>query len=237
MSKNRKIKVLIIEDDLVHSIFVESIITDSKYELIGSPNTIEKAQAMIVGYKPDLLIADVVLHDFTIFKLFEESSIASIPTLFMTGHLEGEYFNLARNIPHSTFIAKPFHKFTLISALDLLISKYPIKDNNKYITIRGLQQQVIKIPFSEVTWLQSEGNYCFIHTTHQRKYTKKISLTKLIQDLDTQFIMVHKGFAINTNFIRRIDLGNKIITIQDVTIPIGRGFRNALNPFLNQKYN
>ena len=238
MNKNRKIKILIIEDDLVYSIFVESIILESKYELVGSANTLEKAKAMIDGCKPDLLITDIVLQDSTIFKLIEEDNLKNIPILFMTSHLEGEYYNTSLGVHQSTFIAKPFHKFTLISTLDLLISKYPIKDDkiNKYITIRGLQQQVVKIPFNEITWLQSEGNYCFIHTIHQRKHTKKISLTKLIQDLDTQFIMVHKGFAINTNFIRRIDLGNKVISIQDAKIPIGRGFRKALNPFLNQKY-
>lgn len=238
MSKDRKVKVLIVEDDIAYSIFVESVIMESNYELIGSANTLEKAKAMIEGCKPDILISDIQLQDSTIFKLIEENDIKNISYLFMTAHLEGEYFNDFHNVPQSTFIAKPFHKFTLLAALDLLINKYPIKDDesNKYITIRGLQQQVVKIPFNEITWLQSEGNYCFIHTIHQRKYSKKISLTKLIQDLDNQFIMVHKGFAINTNFIRRIDLGNKVITIQDAQVPIGRGFRKALNPFLTQKY-
>lgn len=238
MCKDRKIKILIIEDDLAYSIFVESIILDSKYELVGSANTLEKAKAMIDGCKPDILITDIELQDSTIFKLLEENDIRNISILFMTSHLEGEYYNIAHDVSQSTFIAKPFHKFTLIATLDLLISKYPVKDDeaNKYITIRGLQQQVIKILFNEITWLQSEGNYCFIHTTHQRKYTKKVSLTKLIQDLDARFIMVHKGFAINTNFIKRIDLGKKIINIQDSEIPLGRGFRKALNPFLNQKY-
>lgn len=238
MNNDRKVKILIIEDDLVYSIFVESIIMESEYELIGSANTLEKAKAMIEGCKPDVIIADIQLHDSTIFKLIEESDIKNISFLFMTSHLEGDYYSLSRDVPQSTFIAKPFHKFTLISTLGLLINKYPIKDDdtNKYVTIRGLQQQLIKIPFNEITWLQSEGNYCFIHTIHQRKYSKKVSLTKLIQDLDSQFIMVHKGFAINTNFIRRIDLGNKLISIQDAEIPIGRGFRKALNPFINQKY-
>ena len=137
-----------------------------------------------------------------------------------------------------SIFAKPFHKFTLLSALDLLNSKYPVKNDevNKYITTRGLQQQVVKILFNEITWIQSEGNYCFIHTIHNKKITKKISLTKLIKDLDAQFIIVHKGFAVNTNFIRRIDLGNKVISVQAVSIPIGRSFRNSLNPFLSQKY-
>ncbi|GAB2628000.1 hypothetical protein GCM10027035_23190 [Emticicia sediminis] len=235
MRKRRKVKILIIEDDLVHSIFVESIIMESKYELVGSANTLEKGKAMIDGYKPDILIADVQFQHSTIFELIKENDMKNISFVFMTGHLESDFYENALDVPQSTFIAKPFHKFTLLSALDLLVSKYPVVDTDQYITIRGLQQQVIKIPFYEITWLQSEGNYCFIHTTHQRKYTKKVSLTKLIQDLDNRFIMVHKGFAINTNFILRIDLGSKIINIQDAEIPIGRGFRKELNPFINKR--
>lgn len=238
MSRERKVKILIIEDDLVYSIFVESVIVESKYELVGSANTLEKAKAMIDGCKPDILVTDIVLQGSTIFKLLEETDTIKIPIVFITNHLEGDYYSTAINIPQSTFIAKPFHKFTLLSALDLLNSKYPVKNDeaNRYITTRGLQQQVVKILFNEITWIQSEGNYCSIHTIYQKKFTKKISLTKLIQDLDAQFIIVHKGFAVNKNFIRRIDLGNKVISIQDVSIPIGRSFRNSLNPFLSQKY-
>ncbi len=237
MKNGVKVKILIIENDLVFSIFVESIILESKYELVGSANTLEKAKAMIDGCKPDILITDIILQDSTIFQLIEEINL-NTPILFITNLLDDAYYNATLAVPKSTFIAKPFHKFTLLSALDLLISKYPVEKNstNNYVTIRGLQQQVVKIPFNEITWLQSESNYTFIHTIHQRKYTKKISLKKLIQDLDTQFIMVHKGFAVNTNFIQRINLGNKVISIQDIDIPIGRGFRDALNPFLNRKH-
>ena len=98
MSRERKVKILIIEDDLVYSIFVESVILESKYELVGSANTLEKAKAMIDGCKPDILVADIVLQGSTIFKLLEETDTIKIPTVFITNHLEGDYYSTAINI-------------------------------------------------------------------------------------------------------------------------------------------
>lgn len=234
----KKIKVLIIEDDPVWSLFVESIISESSYELIGSANTLLKAKAIIDGLAPDIIISDIRVNDSTVFSLFSNEEYKKIPVVFMTNYLEQDVFNFSATIPKSTFLAKPFHQFTLLSTLDLLIKKYPIeqKESEKFITIRGRQQQTLKIMLDEITWIQAEGNYSFINTVKNRKHAKKKSLSKLLEELDDRFIVVHKGYAVNTKFIQRIDLSNKIIIVQDSQIPIGRGFREALDPFLLQNY-
>ena len=54
------IKVLIIEDDPTWSIFVESIISESNYELVGIANTMTKAKVMIEGFNPDILISEII---------------------------------------------------------------------------------------------------------------------------------------------------------------------------------
>jgi DNA-binding LytR/AlgR family response regulator len=233
-----KPKILVIEDNPTWSTFIESIIFDSIYELVGSANTLAKAKAMIEGFKPDIIISDILIQDTTIFKLINETKIINVPIVLMTNHLDGEYYDLTLDIPKSTFLAKPFHKFTLLSTLDLLLNKFPIiiPEQEKYLTIRNRQQQDIKLFLNEITWIYAEGNYSYINTIENRKFAKKKSLSKLIEDLDARFIMVHKGFAINTHYIQRIDLSNKKIIVHDNVIPIGRGYRELLNPFLYQKY-
>ncbi len=141
-------KILIIEDDPIWSICVETIIQESNYELIGSANTISKAKALIDGYKPDVVISDIRIQNSTVFDFLLGEIKYDFPILFMTNHLDSDIFDLSTKIPKSTYLAKPFHKFTLLAALDLLISKYPVAksiEEENFITVRNNQQQIKKL--------------------------------------------------------------------------------------------
>lgn len=234
----RKVKILVIEDDPTWALFIESAISGPIYELVGSANTIEKARAMIDGFAPDLIISDIKVQDSTIFDLLEIEKYNNHTILFMTSHLDDEFYDLTHETPKSTYLAKPFHKFTLLSALELLLSKYPVQDakSSAFITVRGLQQQAYKVKLNEITWIHSEGNYSFVNTIDGKKHAKKRSLSKLFEELDSRFLVVHRGFAINTDYIQRIELSKKTIYVQDNAIPIGRNFRGSLDTFLHQKY-
>ncbi|WP_064196379.1 MULTISPECIES: LytTR family DNA-binding domain-containing protein [Emticicia] len=231
------VKVMIIEDDPVWSLFVESIIEDSQYELIGTANTINKAQAIIEGFKPDIVISDIRIQDSTVFPYLFENANNDFLTIFMSSHLDEEIFNLSTKVSKSTYIVKPFHKFSLLAALDLLISKYPIAQpqEESFITVRGSQQQVKKINFNEIEWIEANGNYCFIHTKSNKKYARKKSLKSLIENLDSRFLRVHKAFLINKQYINRIELSNNIVMVGDNHIPLGRHYRKELNQFLEQR--
>lgn len=238
MKPMKKAKVLIIEDDPIWSIFVESIIAESNYQLIGSANTLVKAKAMIDGLEPDVLISDIRIQDSTIFHFLSNNAYANIPVIFMTNHLEGEMYHSALNFTKSTYLAKPFHKYTLLATLDLLLSKYPIerKESDQFITVRGKQQQVKKVMFSGIIWIQAEGNYSFIHTTTNKKYARKKTLKSFAEELDSRFIRVHKAYIVNKDFVKRIDLGNQSILVGETELPLGRHYRDELEELLDLHY-
>lgn len=233
----RKIKVLVIEDDPTWALYIESIIYDSSYELVGSANSVDKAVAMIEGLKPDLIIADIKIQNNTVFDILKNDRYHHLTVLFMTSYLEPEYFNLTMKRPKSSFLVKPFHKYSLLSALELLVKNYTIENDKSeaFVSVRGLQQQLFKLRLNEITWIQSEGNYSFINTIAGKKYAKKISLSKLFEELDERFLLVHRGFAVNRDYIQRVELGKKTIFVQDNPIPIGRNFRSSLDEFLYSK--
>ncbi len=233
MKFKHQIKILIIEDDPIWSMFIESIISESKYQLLGAANTIKQAKAMIEGFKPDVLICDVQIQDSKVFELVGQDDYSNILKIFMTSYLDNECYETSNEIPKSTFLAKPFHKLTLLSTLDLLLQTYPIKQemSEKFITVRGKQQQIKKVPFSAITWIEAEGNYSMIHTK-DTKYVKKQTLKDFESELDDNFLRIHKSYLINKEHIQRIDLGNQNIILSDVAIPIGRAYRKNLDFFL-----
>lgn len=232
-----RVKILIIEDDPIWSIFIETTIQESNYELIGSANTISKAKALIDGYKPDVVISDIRIQNSTVFDFLLEEIKYDFPILFMTSHLDGDIFDMSTKIPKSTYLVKPFHKFSLLAALDLLISKYPIVKSieESFITVRGNQQQIKKIGFSEITWIEAKGNYCYIHTESSKKYVRKKSLKSFVAELDSRFLRIHKAFVVNQSYINRIELSNNLIIIGNDSIPLGRHYRSEFNKYLQHK--
>lgn len=228
------IKILIIEDNPTWSIFIESIIADSEYKLIGAANTLAKAKAMIDGYKPDILISDIKIGNDIIFDFLATENYTHIPVVFMTNHLENEFYDLSHRLDKSSYLVKPFHKFTLLSTLELLISKYPVINSfsEQFITIIGNHKQEKKIMFDDIAWIEAEGNYTFVYTISGIKYARKKTLKQYFEELDARFIRVHRAFIINKNYVRRIDLSNREIAIGETTIPFGRLYRSELDSLL-----
>jgi two-component system, LytTR family, response regulator LytT len=231
-------KVVIVEDDPNWAFFVESALHESKYELLGVSNTIAKAKAMIDGYKPSILICDVRLQEGNIFELLKNIELKKNTSIvFMTSYTDESFFQSALKQTNAAYLVKPFHKFTLLSTLDTVCKNNQLPENTlkteDFITVTGLHQQPLKIYYKDIEYIQSEGNYSLIHTSNNYKYARKKSLIRLIDQLDNRFIKVHKSFVVNKNFIKKIDLTNRTILINDKSIPLGRGFRNSIDPFLN----
>ncbi len=58
----------------------------------------------------------------------------------------------------------------------------------------------------DITCLEGEGNYSFIHTCRGKRYLVSRTLKSLTEHLNGSFLRVHKSFIINTNFIvERLD--------------------------------
>jgi DNA-binding LytR/AlgR family response regulator len=237
MVLSQKKRILVIEDDPVWSLFIESAIAESGFVVIGSANTVMKAKSLIDGYKPDILVADIMLKDTDIFSIMDDEKYHSIPKVFMTSHTTDEVFLRSKQIPRSTYLAKPFHKFSLLAALDLLNLTYPTNSpvEEKFIEVRGRNHQKIKILFGSIVWISAEGNYSFIHTKEKQKFAIKRSLIRIKKDLDDNFFQINKSHIINKNYIQRIDLGNQVVNVYESAIAIGRAYRKELDVFLEQK--
>lgn len=133
MHIQNKYKVVVIEDDPMWLIFIESILFDSDYKIVGSANNIDDAKSIINTLNPDLLICDIRLNDSLVFPLFECSSFNSFPVVFMTSSIDLENLSKTQLIPQNALLLKPFHQFTLLSTLCLFCIKHELtpKKQNK----------------------------------------------------------------------------------------------------------
>ena len=90
----------------------------------------------------------------------------------------------------------------------------------KFITIKISNERYIKLKFSEILFIESDGDYSKIYVIRKDiiKYAVHLSLTRAIEILDERFSRCHKRYIINCDFIEEIKNWN--IQIGEYNIPI-----------------
>jgi DNA-binding LytR/AlgR family response regulator len=90
----------------------------------------------------------------------------------------------------------------------------------------NIQKKKVKILFSEIVYIESQREYIKI-VTMGNEYVSKLSTHEIEAILPAHlFLRVHRSFIVS---IRRIESYTaEIIEINGVSIPVGKGYREAL---------
>lgn len=221
-SRYLNMKVLIIEDDEVWSQQLALMLNDLPNAQLAFATSIATTRTKLADFLPDVVIADVLLADGLAFELFN-SSKRTYPIIFMTAHANQRWLEQSLDLPHATFIVKPFHTLTLIAVIRSLIEKMPFVEE-KSIEVLGKFKQKLQIPLGEITHVEADGNYMKLYTAN-KVYSHKSSLKELMSKLDERFVQIHKSYIININYAKRIDLSIGEIYMSGKPLPIGRAYR------------
>ena len=230
-----KIKIIIVEDDPISSIFIESVFEHENYEIIGIATTLNDAKILLDSLKPDALICDVNLDGQVIFSLFSDDKYSDIPKLFITNHVDYNTYNSTQLVKKSAFLAKPTHTLTLLSSFELLLKQYPLVENkHDYITVRDKHSQIIKLLYRDIAWIQAEGNYSIINTIDNKKFVRRKSMKQIMRDLDNRFVQIQKAYVINKDYIKKIDPYKKMVFMDETPIPIGRVYHTIIAEYFDK---
>jgi two-component system, LytTR family, response regulator LytT len=223
------LRILIIEDDIVWQVKLQVMLEEFGFSILLATSLTDTKQ-LLQSTLPDIILADLRLPDGLTSDFFKDNPIG-IPIIFLTAFADNQILDEILDVPFSSFYVKPFHPLTLISAVQVAYAKFcknkvnSLPDQALQVPVRYGQKTAI--PFDKIHFIEVEGNYSSIQTG-ERKYVQKLSLSKLISELDNRFIQIHKSVIVNKDFIRRISLNDNTVTIQKRTFEIGRSFRRLL---------
>lgn len=221
--------VLVIEDDSIWQLKISMMLN-----LMGILDhrivpSFAEATTLVAVEEPTLIISDVVLSDGVVFDQ-TTTLFNSKPTIFVTSNAEEEFFQKSKDYTISTFIVKPFHQFTLQSAIDSLLTRKAISpkiDPTKTIRVRGKHGNIIYLNLDFIEYIQGEGNYVTIHY-QDKKFVCKASLKKTLEKLDERFVQIQKAFIVNKKYIKRIDMLHSSLYVNATQIPIGRFYKKLV---------
>lgn len=164
------------------------------------------------------------------------------PLLVLTDRTDSDFYRFAQRLDPGGLLIKPFHQFSLWSAIDRLLKvnsvvdlsqpKLPPTKNSSlvdnYIFIKNSKNIFKNIYIPNIHTIEAQGNYCFIHT-QSSKYAVKISLRKIQQQLQTNtFIQIHRNYLVQIMHIESIDLTLNQLVINHQSLPLGATYKQRL---------
>lgn len=148
---------------------------------------IEAINQILLMLKNEHTLVIKIENEKMLFKLF--NSVGTNINLQDDSFLESQFEVIPHKLPLQGSLSH--HKQNLVEIKPIL----PI--NSILVNKNGKKEL---IPFTEVLWLEADGNHTFIHTIN-KKYIIRKSLKSLTNGLDKRFQQCHKKYYINLDFL------------------------------------
>lgn len=178
----------------------------------------ELIRAMEKGYRPEVLVLDIVLNDGDnginvakeVNRLCPDCGI-----IFLTAYIS--YASDVYETKHSYFIVKSQLEKRIKAAVEKTISgtreKKFLSFNNRFFTT--------VFPIDEILYLERSLKKTIIIHNSGRKYETYAKPTELLKNLDEIFVQCHKSYYVNMTEIAAVE-GDFFLLKNGARIPISR---------------
>lgn len=240
------VKILIVEDEYVTAKTLSNFLEASGYTVVGCAMDTEEALSYLNNTVIDCVILDINLNDekdgVWIANHIKENY--HIPFIFLTAYTDKETISRAVKASPFGFLAKPFQKVELFSAIEITLHKhneltmlqknYIINEDNHIQTVFLKNvDRFDKVVINDICFIETQKNYLLIHIDTM-VYKHRATLKEFIDMLPPlDFIKTHRAFLINKNKIVSVDKSNHVIKVLSSNIPISKAFRQDVYEKIN----
>lgn len=233
------LKVGVIEDELVIARTILNSLSELGYTHCGPAISYTEALEMLEQNKPDLVLLDIQLagrkNGFDVAE--QLNSTYAIPFIFLTANSDVETIDRAKKVSPHAYIVKPFTKEELYAAIEIAFHNFSGNRREVKSEVTALPPKNFmfvkdgyvfrKVFFNELYYVESDANYVTLYLASQKKVIVRSTINEFVEQLDPyQFIRIHRRYSVNINLIE--DIFSNELSVQNVKLPIGKSYREAL---------
>ena len=230
----KKYSCIIVDDDEIDRLTVLSFA--KKFPILNIVGVFESAEEglpFIEKEKIDILFLDIDMPGLSGIE-FRKKALEIPVCIFITAHPEHAVESF--QIETLDFIVKPLKldRFTQTMSrmeefmeIKLKASLFEASIGGDTIYIKEGHEQT-KVKLHEILYLEALKDYTLIITNKKRHCVLSSIGNLLKEDHFQSFIRIHRSFAVQKQFIQKIN-STEIILNNDVSIPVGRSYKENLN--------
>ena len=252
MTENRKIRVLIVDDEPLGRTLVRRMLDTRavEVEIVGEATSAREAVAAIEIDSPDLVFLDVQMPDADGFAVLENINQEKIPAIiFVTAY--DEYAVRAFEVNALDYLLKPYDRKRFDQAFDRAVRNIQSQKNTlvgeQILSLLSetkspaqfIERFIIKasgrvffLKTEEIVWISSEGNYVLLHTP-EKKHIFRETISHIEQSLNPQkFCRISRSAIVNLDFVRELQAlfrGDYQVILQNGTqLKLSHNYRKNL---------
>jgi len=232
----KKYSCIIIDDDEIDRLTVLSFAKKFPIlDILGVFESAEDALPFIETKNLDILFLDIDMPGLSGIE-FRKKALEIPVCIFITAHPEHAVESF--EIETLDFIVKPLKldRFTqTVSRIEefmevkLKASLFEASIGGDTIYIKEGHEQT-KVKLHEILYLEALKDYTLVITDKKRHCVLSSIGNLLKEDHFQSFIRIHRSFAVQKQFIQKIN-ASEIILNNNIAIPIGRSYKENLNQF------
>ncbi len=211
----------IIDDEPLARAIIRKFLEDyPEITLVGEAENGFEALKLWQEFRPDLLFLDIQMPKITGFEFLE---LLENPPMVLFTTAYDQYALQAFEQNALDYLLKPFSKARFKQAMDKVLLRaaqnttpsisIPIPDlqlsekNTGRIVIKN-GNQIEVIPYSTIYYLESDGDYVWIHTEKGR-HLKQKTMKYYENLLSATFVRIHRSFLVNEKVVEKLHLLGK----------------------------
>jgi DNA-binding LytR/AlgR family response regulator len=230
------LQCIAIDDEPLALDLLENYISKLPYlQLAGKCQDAFEATKLMQEKKIDLVFVDIQMPGLTglqFIQSLQQKPLVILVTAYEKFAMEGY------NLDVVDYLLKPVELDRFIKACNKAFELYQLKHTAPSGNIQqpapgyffvNADYSLIKVQFNDITWIEGLRDYVKIHLKSTAKPLIVRSGVKAIeQELPAdQFLRVHKSYIVSVESITAVRKNS--IFIQDMEIPIGAIYRDAVN--------
>jgi len=235
--EKEKIRILIVEDDMIIGANLSLQLTNLGYEVTGLVPRGEEALVHVQENPPQILLLDInlkgKLNGIETAKAMQKH--VDIPIIYLTANSDNATFDKAKETRPKAFITKPFNTLNLQRTLALVaqgldsseeleaMAEFEVLHDRIFVRHNG---KMVKLLLDDILYLEAERNYCKM-VCIKADYTLSSPLKTIAEKLpNSNFIRVHRSYMVN---ISKLDVvADDHLEIKRKAIPLGKGYKKSL---------
>lgn len=235
------VKCVIVDDEPLALTVLERYINQVPFlELVEKFTNPVKAFKYLNDNEIDLLFVDIQMPDLSGIELV--NNLKKKPVfIFTTAY--GEYALEGFKADALDYLLKPIDMPEFTKAvnkakewLEIRNEKNPLVETTKDFLFIKSEYKIIRINFSEITYIQGMSEYVRIHLTNRKPVMSLISLKSLEAQLPaSMFMRVHKSYIVNLQKINMIER-NEIVYDDGTVIPVSQQYKAQFQEFVDKNF-
>ena len=232
----KKYTCIIIDDDEIDRLTVLSFAKKFPLlDILGVFESAEEAVLFIEKEKVDILFLDIDMPGLNGIE-FRKKALEIPVCIFITAHPEHavesfEIETLDFNVKPLKLdrFAQTVSRIEEFMEIKLKASLFEASIGGDTIYIKEGHEQT-KVKLHEILYLEALKDYTLIITDKKRHCVLSSIGNLLKEDHFQSFIRIHRSFAVQKQFIQKIN-SSEIILNNNISIPVGRSYKENLNLF------